>query len=339
MKLPQDLLTAPAARGAGHVGLGLVDAAKEAVARLGGEGDDEALHDFRVSLRRLRSILRFYRPELRPGVSKKLIKKLKKVAGATGAGRDAEVQAAYLAEWEPEFGAAHRHGVARLRAVLEARRDAQYDGAVEESSRAFLELEPALRAALAPARAGSRGPTYARATGDLILEAAGDLRDRLCSIRSGDDVKRAHQARIAGKRLRYLIEPLRGRSSAWKRCLSHLKGLQDILGELHDMHVLADEVVRSAEEAAVGEVRRRFSAHLAGGKAPRARDPLPGLLRLARHVRDRERCLYRRLSRNWGEAGRARFFGEIAALAEGLRRLAPPRPKQRPQRQPAVAPE
>src|SRR3989441_7903639 len=57
-KRPDNLLAAPAPRAAHRIALSLLDAATAARERLPDAGDAEALHDFRVAMRRLRSTLR-----------------------------------------------------------------------------------------------------------------------------------------------------------------------------------------------------------------------------------------------------------------------------------------
>jgi CHAD domain-containing protein len=50
--------------------------------------DKEALHDFRVALRRLRSLMRAYQAYLRGSQAKKLRQRLKALAGSTNLARD-----------------------------------------------------------------------------------------------------------------------------------------------------------------------------------------------------------------------------------------------------------
>ncbi|MFH1724430.1 MAG: CHAD domain-containing protein [Elusimicrobiota bacterium] len=293
-----DPLDEPVSTGARRLALIHLDAAKGACKRLADDKDEEALHDFRVSLRRMRAVLRFYRPHLREAVPKKLVKKIRKTASLTGPGRDAEVQARWLGLREGRFAGRHRKGVRRLRFRIEAFRDESYARSVYRSRMDFRGWEPELRKGLSrtPRGRGKAEPSLARAAIGLAGTAAARLGRLLGSIRSARDVRGAHQARIAGKRLRYLVEPLRFRSPAWKRCGASLKKLQDILGELHDMHVLADEVAR-----------------VAGEERGRGADRLPGLVRLAAHVRGRQDVLFCRLRKDWGAAARARFFGKIGA--------------------------
>ncbi|OYV66609.1 MAG: hypothetical protein B7Z74_10815, partial [Deltaproteobacteria bacterium 21-66-5] len=61
-------------------------------------------------------------------------------------------------------------------------------------------------------------------------------------VRSAADVAAAHRARIAGKRLRYLLEPLRGDRGV-ARVVARLRTLQDRLGEFHDAQLLRDRLV------------------------------------------------------------------------------------------------
>lgn len=338
MKLPDDLLRLPVSRGARLIALQLIDAARKTTPRLDNAEDAEALHDFRVSLRRLRSVLRAYRSQLKPPFPKKMIRRIKKIASATGAGRDSEVQAHYLREWEPELPPAKRKGAAWLREKLEERARENYSRPVEAARAAFLELEPALLEALRPPGfrppAATVEPSFGRALADLSADTGATLSRRLAGIESARDIKRAHRARIEGKRLRYLIDILKGRSTAWKRCVSNLKGLQDILGELHDMHVLEDELNGTMEELAVagvrGQIRRAVGDEPARARTAKPLDPIPGLLKVSRLVRDRQKLLFRRLQRRWGEVQRARFFGELAALGEGLRRIRTPKPPATP---------
>jgi len=301
----------------------LLRAAAGTCPRLHNRKDREALHDFRVSLRRLRTALRFYRPFLDGRAAKADLRALKRIAASTGAGRDAEVQLSHLKGFEAAMAASRRHSIAWLRSRIASQAD---PAAIPGSKRAFLSLEARLRPnllrrpTLAESAQESRGPSFGRATGDMLLSAASRLQRDLAAVRSAHDVKRAHRARISGKRLRYLLEPLSGRSSAWSRALKQLKGLQDVLGELHDMHVLSHRIASAAEQHAVDIVRRR----LASSTPPRAisrrgTDPVPGLVLLARRVRRRELALFRRLGRSWGEVRKARFFGSLFSLAEGIR--------------------
>ncbi|HET6898246.1 MAG TPA: CHAD domain-containing protein, partial [Vicinamibacteria bacterium] len=91
-----DLLRQPVDRAARDVALRLLEAAEKERHRLGHEDDPEALHDFRVAVRRLRSWLKTFKAPLSGSVSGKHRDVLRAVAHATNDGRDAEVHIEWL---------------------------------------------------------------------------------------------------------------------------------------------------------------------------------------------------------------------------------------------------
>jgi len=233
-RLPGDLLDAPADRGARLVLRALLDRARGARKRLGQAGDVEALHDSRVALRRLRSWERAWRPQLEKAVPRRLRVALRALARATNAGRDAEVQLGWLRRAGADLGADRTRGVAWLSGRLEERRDQAYR-AVSDVGRAFDDLEQALRVRLRrrrPVATERFGPVMA----GLIEQHMERLRQRLAGVRDAGDAAAIHAARIRAKRLRYLLEPLDAYSDRIEPLLDHLRGLQDVLGELHDLH-------------------------------------------------------------------------------------------------------
>ena len=70
------LLLQPVGQAVCRIALTHLDAARAAHERLKDASDTEALHDFRVALRRLRSVLRAYRPWLK-NIPRKLRRRLR----------------------------------------------------------------------------------------------------------------------------------------------------------------------------------------------------------------------------------------------------------------------
>ncbi len=98
----RELLDRPAVLAASAVALAYLDDAVAAAKRLSDRSDAEALHDFRVTIRRLRVTLRTY-PSLQASVSRKLRRRLRRLVRATNPARDAEVQLAWFVERARRF--------------------------------------------------------------------------------------------------------------------------------------------------------------------------------------------------------------------------------------------
>ena len=95
--------------------------------------------------------------------------------------------------------------------------------------------------------------------GTRIRKFGGDLEWRLGTVRGLRDQGGVRRARVAAKRLRYLLEPFRTDIDAAEPLIAQLCHLQEILGELHDSHT---HRARLARELAAGgrEHDRRLEA-------------------------------------------------------------------------------
>jgi CHAD domain-containing protein len=122
VKLPSEILALSPEEAARRIALLFLDQARAAAFRLDDEEDSEALHDFRVSLRRLRSTLRAWRTSLKKSAPKQYRRALRAIQNATGAGRDAEVALAWLASERASLRPAHRSGCDWMAERMEERR-------------------------------------------------------------------------------------------------------------------------------------------------------------------------------------------------------------------------
>lgn len=326
----------PPEEGARLLALRHLDQAAAAFPRLQDPADSEALHDFRVALRRLRSCLRSYGPWLDRSLPKKLRRRLKKLAAATGPGRDTEVQIEWLRGRSRHLGSHHRAGHAWLLARLEKRMREANEEMADHVPHEFPRLEEALRKRLSTYTtevhldSNAARPTLAGAAAAILRDQAAELRSNLSHVGGPADVEQAHEARISAKRLRYLLEPFAEELPEAASVVKHMKGLQETLGELHDAHVLERELAESLEVAAVERARRLLEINLSGVpddtllRAERRRVRETGVLTLAKLNRVRRDHLYDDLETDWlGGQGEA-FFEEVEALA---RRMSPPMPE------------
>jgi CHAD domain-containing protein/CYTH domain-containing protein len=293
------------------------------------EGDD-ALHAFRVSLRRLRSWLRAWRGPLRGSGVTRARRELGAIAEVTGASRDAEVHLAWLAELEGTLGERERCGARWLAERLAARK-ADSDATLRaEITKDFPKLRERLARRLATYRATVhvRAPRpetpMAAATAKRVVAHLDDLLAALAGVRTPADEHEGHEARILGKRLRYLLEPLQPYDPEVKGLLQRLKGLQDGLGALHDAQVFSAELARAMEAAATEQARALSDAMFAGEEAItarrrlRRRDPAPGLVALVQALQSRADEAFAGVSRDWLGGAGAPFAEDVRALAARL---------------------
>jgi CHAD domain-containing protein len=331
------LLRQPVARAVRVVALSLLEEANAAAARLraaapGGDDaaphDEEALHDFRVAVRRLRSWLRAWESWLGDSLSRKVMRRLRKIARATGPARDAEVHLAWLAQQRPALRGRQRVGLSWMIETLTSKQTAAIANAVHAAHR-FGPVHDKASARLNvytlsihPVKTHDR-ELLAPALAQLVRHQSETVRRRLASVHTFEDRADAHRARIAVKRLRYLLEPAARSSDDGSAIVDQLKELQDILGDLHDVHVFAEEIAGAAEVAAAEHARRLSQAVLSDGGAARVKemrssDPAAGLIALEKRLHQRGLRAFERLERDWlGEAD-APFFERVITYADNL---------------------
>jgi CHAD domain-containing protein/CYTH domain-containing protein len=304
--IPDDFLDLPVERAVRVVALTLLSEAATTRARLIDPSDVEALHDFRVAVRRLRSWLRAYRPYLGSSVRGKDRRRLRAVARATSLARDTEVHLQWLGEQETGLDLEQRVGLLHVRRQLELRKLDADDELRAEVGRDFSRAAETLAAALpcytlrGRVDAPPRITTMAQATAGLVTAAGRALRDRLSQVRTVADQVIAHEARIEAKRLRYLLEPIAALVDAAPVVIARLKELQDLIGNMHDATILTDELVGDAESTDPADPVR------------------PGLVALVTQLRARETAAFHELDEEWlGEHAYA-FFEGVAAIAAHL---------------------
>lgn len=245
-RLPADLLDRTPPEAARLLALSHLHDAADARKRLDDTTDPEALHDFRVAIRHLREVCRAYRPQLKGSVGRKARRRLRQITNDTNALRDAEVQLEWLKEHREAMPVAAQEAPDLLRDKLERRqqRDNESAAALDRPwNRVARKLERSLRQCTTevdPEQLGPR-PTFRAVTAQLIAGQVAELRRALALVETIADQQQAHQARIAGKRLRYLLEPIPGAD----QLIDRLKQLQDDIGHLHDLQILGDEVQRT----------------------------------------------------------------------------------------------
>jgi CHAD domain-containing protein len=328
---PSDLLARPAAEATRLIALGYLEDASAAATRLEDPEDEEALHDFRVALRRLRSTLRAYRSQLRESARRGSRDRLGSIADATNRSRDADVALAWLRPLASDLTSRERVGLRELIERLERRRENVYGRTITRVRRSFAKTAKRLRKRLGeyrqtvhPAADDGAPALFAVVAAAAITEHAAELGRRLEAVRMPDQLDEVHAARIAAKRLRYLLEPLGAAIPDGAALVRQLRELQDLLGELCDTRVLAADVEKAVTAAGATRARRLFDLALADvdaterRKAARANNERPGLLAVARRLRAHRAALFTRLQTPWLRAAGAEFIRDVESAARVL---------------------
>lgn len=329
--LPDDLLFRSDEEAARRLALRALSAARAAERRLDDRADPEALHDFRVAVRRLRSLLRAYRPQLQEAVRGKDRRRLRDIQRATGGGREAEVALEWLTKQQRDLAPEHLAGLNWLSAKLLARRREcghALDGEVREAFRSTVDrLEERLAIMRSEKNLLSERPhvSFARTLANLTEAHATDLLVQLGQIARMDDADALHEARIMGKRLRYLLEPVRAYVNDAQAVVKRSKRLQDVLGDLNDVHVLMEEIDRAFDDA-LEQKAGRIKESLARGDIDRARrdawmSEWVGLVELHSRLENERRTLIAKLRDRWLEGDLDVLVSQARDLAHELRAL------------------
>ncbi|HEX8244554.1 MAG TPA: CHAD domain-containing protein [Longimicrobium sp.] len=304
MSAPAGLLDLAAERATRRLALAFLDEAEAAHARMEQGDDDRALHDFRVAIRRLRSTARAYADQLGGSIGGKDRRRLSALADATGEARDLEVHAAWLAAHLDQFGEDERPAVAALlddlRREQAKAQEAVRRQVVKEFPRERWRLARRLRfyRVEVDIDAPPGGVRLASVLGRKALELAAGLERRLAAVRSIDHQEKAHRARIAAKRLRYLLEPFAVELEGAPELVKRLKRLQDALGEMHDADVLLSRITKTGDGDGDGDATPGI-------------DALRGMLERERGDR------FAAVERDWLGGRAAGFFAAVRAVAHG----------------------
>ena len=235
--------------------------------------DPECLHDFRVAVRKARSLLGEMKHVFAPGVTRRLRSDLGWLGQCTGPVRDLDVHLLALGS-VPRGDGEHRasdggegrdpmesdDALAALRGYLEAAREREYRALsrtlrsaryrrVRSTFRTFVERDPPAR----PRSANALVPIAALSAARILKVYHRTLAEGR-AIGDGSPPESLHELRKSCKRLRYLLEFFRGihRAKPVERTIARLKQFQDHLGAYQDLQVQRAVLRAFREEHAQG---------------------------------------------------------------------------------------
>lgn len=310
------LLSLPVAHVVRVLARGHLRAVDEAVQAWREEGEMQSLHRLRVELRRMRTLIRVYRPWTGRVLRRRVVRRhLKPLVAATGRVRDLDVQLRDL-----PVAATRRPAEREARQWLKGRLDEEREHAVKGLAkrmenhypRLHGELERAFasyRVTLDPASPWSGAIPFGEAASRVLSELALELHEGVLLLARGPaSPETLHATRILAKRLRYSLAPFAGGFTDVEPLLSRLEGLQDHLGGIQDARIQAEKLGALLETSPEDEETVDIRSRLRGMEA-----------------RARERALARPiLPRGWRGAGLTRFLMDVQALAARMGELSEP---------------
>jgi len=202
----------------------LLDGARRAHRQMN-KREPEAIHEFRVAIRRLHTWLSL--PELRPAAERKLLKTLKRYIKVTNTLRDADVHN----QWLKQHG--YSEQISRKQHV--------FPGGWKRLCRRLQTVIKSIEHSDA-----SRNDSFS-SHGTCVARALFEKFElSLLDIRSMEDTRAIHHSRILGKRLRYILEPFAPSDEQAAQIVLQLAAFQDCTGLLHDLAMMGDPLLPGA---------------------------------------------------------------------------------------------
>ncbi|MCI0497735.1 MAG: CHAD domain-containing protein [Thermoplasmata archaeon] len=296
--------------------LRLVEALDEQASGARRGGDVEFVHRTRVATRRTRGALTIFRDCFREELYGHWRDEVREVTAAMGRARDLDVQIIFLEKYAASLRgkrarAAMSRVVERHHGLREA---AQVDVVAAVDRLAGSGVVGSIRdtCTMMTADAGNSHEASAsvyRGACEHIARRVEGLLDLEGCVEDPDAWTEHHRMRIAAKRLRYaleIFEPLYGETGAvW---VPTLKGLQDVLGEMHDCDVWTMEIPAIRKEM-VDSIQ-------AGSDADHVATEVGAVLdRLATDIAKRRARLHGELGKAWRSLREGGFFEGVVEEA------------------------
>ncbi len=240
-------------------------------------GDDLAVHQARVTSRRLREAVPVLSTGLTGSKAGKARRKIRRLTRALGSVRELDVTVQLLDELarSPHVS---RDAVEDVRTRVMKERDAKRKVMIERLEEVNVEKLDRRLASVGAALDEATSEPWRKALASRLLTRSRRLTDAMNEAGNMYAPDRLHAVRIAAKKLRYGLEL--AADSGLKQAAPHvrtIKRAQDMLGKLHDLQVLQIHVAAVQAEPRSGRTQSRAA-----------------LEDLARHIEDQCRHLHGR---------------------------------------------
>lgn len=205
--------------------------------------DVEAVHDMRVATRRLRSALQDFTPLMREKPAKKVKANLRRIAGALGEARDADVAIIALEKLkektdEPPVKEGIDKLVEKRRQIRQEAQALLAETLADETVKDLQEhFEKSILKATTPKKSAEL-ISFNAAGREAVSHSLNEFCDLSANIYKPFTDKPLHRLRLSAKRLRYAIELF---TACWGKQIApfaeEIGAMQSFLGEVHDADV------------------------------------------------------------------------------------------------------
>jgi CHAD domain-containing protein len=220
-------------------------------------GDDLAVHQARVTSRRLREAVPVLATGLTGSKAGKARKKIRRLTRALGSVRELDVTVQLLDELA-RSPLVSRDAVEEVRARVMKDRDAKRKTMIEQLEEVNTEKLDRRLTSVGAALNESASEPWRKALSERLLRRARRLTIAMNEAGQMYAPERLHAVRIAAKKLRYGLEV--AADSGLKQAAPHvrtIKRAQDMLGKLHDLQVLQTHVAAVQAEPRTGRAQSR----------------------------------------------------------------------------------
>ncbi len=211
----------------------------------------DTLHRARVSLRRLRAVLREHESALAGASDRRTLRSLRALGQATNAVRDADVQRSWLDAEMEQLPAVARDEAVRLRAILDDHATRASAAVTRAFDKYFDPIVDRLLAGLSTYlllhRVGMPAtPTpFARHLATRVERTSARLRRDLEGVTSVESRDAMHRVRIRLKRQRAMLAPFAKSRPALGAWYEFATRGQDLLGAVRDADLLAERALKA----------------------------------------------------------------------------------------------
>jgi len=246
-----------------------------------GLAEGEVVHDLRVASRRMGEAARLLRPFMEKPTAEAVAASLRALRRAMGDLRDDDVTREHLVKWR--MAAPLRQVAGAIAASVETARPARVAAGQAQMTSASLTGSMVILARVLEDRAAPELLAQTERRLEETLQGLIKAREKQLRRAFGQAARKQtaaslHAARIEVKKMRYLLELAAdaGTTRGAKKKIRFLRRLQELLGDHHDTHVIAEQIVAHLKDPREKPIKnlhaawRKWQRHMNTMQAKRA---------------------------------------------------------------------